>query len=404
MINHTIYKLILLFLYMKIKSVSAKTTLDSRNEKTISVFIKTKSGKTFSASAPNGKSTGKYEAESYKKSLKQDIKRLKQLGNYFDDEVIEKFEDLRRAEDILERHIGANTFFAFESAVLKALADEKKKQVWQIINPKAKKFPRLVGNVVGGGKHTDKKIKPDFQEFLLIPKTKSVQKSFKVLKKAKQKTKTLLQRYDKKFKSEKNDEDAFITSLTDKEVLDVLDQMKLPIGIDVAASELYRRRKYYYRHPMLRRTEEEQFDYLSNLIKNLNLFYVEDAFEQRSFQSFSELLEKFPKKLIVGDDLTVTNPERLEKAIKKKSINAVIIKPNQIGSLLKVKKVCDIAKKNKIKIIFSHRSGETEEDILADIAFGMQADFFKCGITGKEREIKIKRLIKIEDKVKGRKG
>ena len=100
--------------------------------------------------------------------------------------------------------------------------------------------------------------------------------------------------------------------------------------------------------------------------------------------------------MIVGDDLTTTNPERLKKAIKLKSINGIIVKPNQIGSLIKVKEVCEIAKKNNIKTVFSHRSGETEESILADLAFGFQADFLKCGITGDVREVKIKRLVEIE--------
>ena len=104
--------------------------------------------------------------------------------------------------------------------------------------------------------------------------------------------------------------------------------------------------------------------------------------------------------MIAGDDLIVTNMKRLEKAIEMKSINAVIIKPNQNGSLIDVAKVCELAKKNNIKIVFSHRSGETEENILADLAFGFQADFFKCGITGKERVSKINRLIEIEKKMK----
>jgi enolase len=99
---------------------------------------------------------------------------------------------------------------------------------------------------------------------------------------------------------------------------------------------------------------------------------------------------------IVGDDLTTTNPKRLKKAIKEKSINSIIIKPNQIGSLIKVKEVCEIAKKNKINLVFSHRSGETEESILTDLCIGFSGDFLKVGITGKERECKIKRLIEIE--------
>ena len=117
---------------------------------------------------------------------------------------------------------------------------------------------------------------------------------------------------------------------------------------------------------------------------------------EEDFEGFAKLVKKFPKILIVGDDLSVTNYKLLEKAIKMKSINAIIVKPNQTGSLLEVKRVCELAKKNNIKTVFSHRSGETEENILADLAFGFEADFLKCGIDGKEREAKLKRLIEIE--------
>ncbi len=102
----------------------------------------------------------------------------------------------------------------------------------------------------------------------------------------------------------------------------------------------------------------------------------------------------------MGDDLTATNEKRLKKAVEEKSINSIIVKPNQNGSLLEVKEICESARKHGIKIVFSHRSGETMENILADLAFGFQADFFKCGITGKEREAKIKRLIAIEKKIR----
>ena len=136
------------------------------------------------------------------------------------------------------------------------------------------------------------------------------------------------------------------------------------------------------------------------MIKNFNLVYVEDAFGEEEFESFAKLLKIFPNCLIVGDDLTVTNCKRLKKAIEQKSINGIIVKPNQCGSLLEVKRVCELAKKNGIKIVFSHRSGETNESILADLAFGFQADFFKCGITGSERISKINRLIEIGKSLK----
>ncbi len=393
---------------MKIKGVSAKAILDSRKEKTILVSVETNVG-SFSASSPNGKSKGKHEKKLYKKNLKEDIKTIKKFSDYFSDEVLEKFDDLRRVEDIVDGHVGANTLFALESAVLKAMAKENKKQVWEIIDfphdffSKAntlkgtRRPPRLVGNCVGGGKHSLSSRKPDFQEFLLIPNLKSVKENFEKNKKLKQEIQNFLKKQDKNFNDKKNDENAWMTFLNEKQVLEVLKKIGISIGLDVAGSSFFKRKKYHYKNPMLDRTPEEQSGYLANLIKNFNLFYIEDAFDEEDFESHAKLLKKFPDSLIVGDDLVVTSAKRLKKAIKEKSINAVIVKPNQCGSLLEVKRVCELAKENNIKIVFSHRSGETKENILADLAFGFQADFFKCGIDGKEREAKLKRLIEIEE-------
>lgn len=386
---------------MQIKEVIAKTIKDSRGDDTIEVTIKTDVGK-FSASAPQGKSTGKYEAKPYKKSLNEDVKILKKFSDYFSEEILDEFNDLKRIEDIVEGHIGANSLVALEYASLKAIAKEQKKEVWQIINPAAKKSPRLVGNCVGGGKHS-KLIsgrKPDFQEFLLIPDFNTVEKCLKENQRFKSETESLLIEKDKKFKRTKNDEDAWMTSLNEKEVFEVLSKLGVPLGVDVASSSFYKRKKYHYDNPMLKRDPEEQLGYLSNLIKNFRLFYIEDPFDEEDFESFSKLLKKFPNSLIVGDDLTVTNSKRLEKAISMKSINGIIVKPNQCGSLLEVKRVVELAKENNIKLIFSHRSGETNESLLADLAFGFGADFFKCGITGKERLVKINRLIEIEKSLK----
>ncbi len=379
-----------------VKSVSAKKILDSRGEKTILVSIRTDAGE-FSASAPTGKSTGKFEAKPYRKNLEDDIATLKKFSEYFSKEIIEKFDDLQRVEDTIDGHIGANTSFALESAILKALAKEQKKQIWELINPDAKHFPRLVGNCIGGGKHSQTSgKKPDFQEFLLIPETDNIDKAFSIMKAAKEQVAQMLKRGDSNFTGKKNDENAWITSLTDKDVLDLLNKLNIPLGIDAASSTFFKRKKYLYNNPIFKRTDEEQFYYISNMIDNFDLFYIEDPFDEEDFKSFARLKKKFPGKLIVGDDLTTTNYKRLSEAIKNKSINALIVKPNQIGFLSEVKLVCKLAKDNDVKIVFSHRSGETEENILADLAFGFQADFLKCGITGKERESKIKRLIEIQ--------
>ena len=384
-----------------ISSVSAKHILDSRGEKTILVSVKTNAG-TFSASAPNGKSTGKYEVSPYKNSLEKDIETLKKFKDYFSDEALDSFNDLRRIEDIVEGHVGANSLFALESAILKAIAKERKEEVWQLINPNAKNFPRLVGNCVEGGKHSKgvNGKKPDFQEFLFVPKTKTVKEAFELNKKLREKVGVEIKKIDENFKGGNTDEKGWTTSLNEKEVFEILKNQGTPFGTDVAASSFFKRKKYHYQNPMLDRTKDEQSFYMSSLVKNFNLFYMEDPFEEEDFASFTALLKKYPNTLIVGDDLTVTNIKRLEKAIEMKSINAIIVKPNQNGSLIQVKSICELAKKKNIKIVFSHRSGETEENILADLAFGFQADFFKCGITGKERESKIKRLIEIEKKLK----
>ncbi len=386
---------------MIIKDVEAKSIKDSRGNNTIKIFIKTNVGR-FSASAPNGKSKGKNEAKPYKKSLEEDIKKVGQFSEYFSEEYLEKFEDLRRIEDIIQKDVGANTLVAFEFAALKAMAKEQKKEIWQIVNPEAKKIPRLVGNCIGGGLHSEetKEKRPDFQEFLLIPESKSAIKSFEINKIAKKDVELDLKKIDEHFASKKNDENAWRTSLDDKRVLEILFKTGIPLGLDVAASSFHKRKKYYYENPKLDRTKEEQIGYLSNLIKNFDIFYIEDAFGEEDFESFALLLKKFPNKLIVGDDLTVTNYKRLEKAIEMKAVNALIVKPNQNGSLLEVKRVVELAKENNIKIIFSHRSGETDETILADLAFGFQAEFFKSGTEGDVRVKKIKRLIEIEKSIK----
>ena len=386
---------------MIIKEVNAKAIKDSRGDKTIEVSIKTDVG-LFKASAPQGKSSGKYEVKPYKKNVDEDIKTLKKFSDYFSEDIIDQFADLKIIEDILDGHVGGNSVLALHYAALKALAQEHKKEVWQIVNPDLDKskssFPILVQNCIGGGKHSENSgaKNPDFQEFLLISQIKFPKLAWEKNKEFQKQIEIDIKFLDKNFSHKKNDENAWITSLNEKQIFDLLLKSKTPFGTDVASSSFFKRKKYHYLNPMLDRTPEEQLFYISNLIKNYSLFYVEDPFEENDFESHSKLLKKFPETLIVGDDLIVTNHRRLKKSIENKSVNAIIVKPNQCGSLIEVKRVCELAKKHNIKLVFSHRSGETHEDILADLAFAFQADFLKIGITGKERESKIKRLIEIE--------
>jgi len=387
---------------MKIKEVNGRVILDSRKEKTIEVLVKSDSG-IFSASSPSGKSKGKYEKASFIKSVEEDIAKIKDFN--FDFEINE-FKDLVKVEEVAREKIGANSLFALETAILKALSLEQGKELWQIINDKARKMPYPVGNCIGGGLHTTSLnfLKPDFQEFLVIPKTDIIESVFLMNKAWEISSKRLRLR---KSLGSLNDENAWSTSLSNEEVLDVLDKTreeleevgKVEIGVDIAASTFYTGLVYNYKNPIKRLKSEEQLAYIKNLIEKFRLGYVEDAFNEEDFNSFAELRKDIIKEracLIVGDDLIVSQLDRLKKALIKKAVNAIIVKPNQSGSLMEIKKLVDLAKKYEIITIMSHRSGETLDYSIADLAFGFSCDFVKFGVKGKEREIKLNRLIEIE--------
>ncbi|MEK6892685.1 MAG: hypothetical protein AABX07_00610 [Nanoarchaeota archaeon] len=377
---------------MQIKEVSARKIKDSRGEETIEVSVNG-----CKASSPSGKSKGKYETPSYFQSLDWNIQAIKKL---FIKTEINSFSDLEKVEESIAylcdfesaKQFGANALFALESAILKALAKSQKKELWQIINEKAKKTPIPVGNAIGGGMHSLKfEEHPAFQEFLLIPKSRSAKENVKIMR-------NIYNKIGKSLKlKQKNDEGAWQCTLNEEEILEVLSKFneQTNLGIDVAASSFFKNNLYNYNELSLGRID--QIKYINKLMERYNLVYVEDAIEEEDFEGFSNINKE---KLVVGDDLTATNISRLQRAITNKSINAIIIKPNQNGSLIELKKIFDICKKNKIKTILSHRSGETMDSALADYAFGFQADYIKCGIATKWREVKLKRLIEIEKSLK----
>lgn len=385
---------------MRIKEAIARIILDSRKEKTIEVSVNG-----CATSAPEGKSKGKHEKLRYIRSLENDVRDIK---NFKLDFEINNFEDLEKVEEIVKGKIGANALFALEASILKALAKEKGIELWQLLNKDAEKFPRLLSNIIGGGAHSSGK-KPDFQEFLVTcnhnPSVNEV-----VNRDVYNEAGKILKELDSK-DIMTNDENAWQTSFSNEQVLEIMSEvredafeetgMHVDIGIDIAASQLFKNGKYLYANGKAARSKKEQIIYVADLIAKYNLFYVEDPLHEEDFDGFSKLLKITKGKcLICGDDLIVTNLGRLKKAIKMKSINAVIIKPNQIGSLLEVKKVIDLCRENKIFTIMSHRSGETLDDTIADLAFAWQCDFIKIPVIGEERLAKVKRLIEIENSIK----
>ena len=372
------------------KSLYAKKIKDSRNEETIEDSLNGQK-----ASSPRGKSTGKYENPPYKNSIDWNINAINSLKIPFE---ILSFADLSRLEEFITsqfnlknaKEFGANTLFALESAILKALAKSQNKELWQIINSNAKKISIPIGNAIGGGLHSHAENHPVFQEFLIIPKLISIKENYKIMKE-------VYNSLGKKLNSKKiNDEGAWECEFEEEDILDLLLLHNINIGIDLASSSFYKNNKNNYKNKSL--SKKEQINYINSLIKKYNLFYIEDPLQEEDFKSFSKI-KKSPSSLVAGDDLTATQIPRLNKAIKEKSINAIIIKPNQNGSLIEVQEIFNICKKHNIKTILSHRSGETLDSALADYAFAFQADFIKCGIATKWREAKLNRLIEIEKSI-----
>jgi len=402
---------------MLIKKINAKSIRDSRGERTIQVIIKTSKGK-FKTSAPAGASRGKHEVRQYLGSLDGDIgvvrnldvEKINKLG-------LKRFNDLKKVEKIVGNKIGGNSLFALEASLLKAMAKEQGKELWDFLGGNNKRKIRSVGNSVGGGLHARgiEGKKPDFQEFLFIANGKTFAECVKINKLAYKIIGKLLKA------KKRGDEGAWETNQSTEIILGLMSKIrqkmgrhKIDIGLDVAASSFYKNHKYYpenkkfsgpqtskkqevyvYKNPYQKMSKSEQIDYIHYLATNYDVLYVEDGLDENDFSGFAELRRKCKRSLIVGDDLTVTNPERLKKAIRMRSVNAVIVKPNQIGSLIIMKKVIDLCKQYKIKTIISHRSGETMDNTIADLGVGWNVDFIKTGIYGKVRESKLKRLIKI---------
>ena len=376
---------------MFIQEIKPKIIRDSRGEKTIFIFLKTDKGN-FECSAPAGKSTGSHEVVSYhKEGIKKSLELLKEFCKtlYYKNFLIRIFDDLIQLDILIDKFeknfgkMGGNVRYVLHGVFLKAIAKDNSKELWQFIHDDIYgknsliKFPMPVGNCIGGGLHSKliNKKRPDFQEFLLIPYEESFAKAITKNIRAYEYAKTILK------SKYKNDESAWRTDKSNEEVLFVLMQLSqkydLRIGLDIAAVSFFNEGYYNYKNKKLKRDRLDQIDYISRLIKKYDLFYVEDPLDEEDFSGFKQILSSVQSRntLIVGDDLTTTNVDRLKRALRSKSINSIIIKPNQIGSLIEVKKVVKICKEKNIKMIFSHRSGETMDDILADYVIGFGGDF-----------------------------
>jgi enolase len=372
-----------------IKDIILSEIYNSCKDKTIKVSIKTEKG-IFSASPPSGTSTGKYEAKTLGiEEIKKNFPKVKKKFIGREEKKVDKI-----IEKIGIEKIGSNLSLALSIAAIISIT---KNNVYKFFKKEAESFPYPLGNTIGGGAHSGYLSE---QEFLILPiKAKTINEAVKTnLSIWKEIGKTL-----KPFIIGRNRENAWICKLNDLKSLETLSDIAkdfgVRIGIDFAANNIYKDGRYYYRHPDRNFSPENQLEFVLDLIKNYKLAYIEDPFIENDFEHFAELTKK-AKCLVAGDDLFATQSSRLKLGIKKKAANTIIIKPNQTGTVSRTLETVKIAKKANYVTVVSHRSCETNDSFIADLAVGIDCPIIKCAIYGKEREAKFKRLEEIWNKTK----
>ncbi len=398
---------------MKVSSLSARPILDSRGQWTVEVTLTLQNGIRAIASVPQGKSTGATEARALPAAT-----AVRNINTTIATRIIHKdFLDQAAVDEFLVRldgtssksRLGANAILAVSIAFLRATARTKKVPLWKHVrdeygiwvDPTATALhPRLFMNVVNGGLHAGNNL--HFQEYLIVPKCRTFRESVDVgaaiyhalgvaLVKAKGRGASNLGDEGGFAPNFKNDLEPFLMlrAVAKKLKLD----KKIDFGIDAAATDVKGL------------TRQQLNNTYKKLIKEYSPLYIEDPFSENDFKNFAAFMagnvgsgvNVRSKLWIAGDDLTTTNTDRMEMAYAKKSVNAVIIKPNQIGTVTETLNAVRLAREYRWAVVVSHRSGETNDDFIADLAFGVAADGFKLGAPARgERVAKYNRLLEIE--------
>ena len=389
---------------MKIKSIKAIKVLNSRGDFTLEVIVSTDKcqGRTL---VPSGASTGKYEAVELKdldkaiQNIKKIEKKLKGV-NVTEQKKIDKIMiELDGTPN--KSKLGANAILGVSLAVARCAAKEKKISLYQYLGS-GRSFPIPYANVINGGKHAGNKL--PVQEFMIVPyKAKSFLEATEMVSRTYHILKELIKKEYGFSAINVGDEGGFAPPITKTEdALDLLVKAigdagyksKMKIALDVAASELFSNNKYKL-HKVF--DKGELIKYYLKLIKKYPIISIEDPFDQDDFLPWF-LLKQKTKIQIVGDDLLVSNIERIQMATDKKLCNCLLLKVNQIGTLTEAMNAVKLAKKNKWSIMVSHRSGETEDSFIADLAVAINCKQIKLGAPARgERTAKYNRLLEIEN-------
>ena len=306
-------------------------------------------------------------------------------------------------------NLGGNAIIGVSIACAKVAAKVSSLETFEYLRTLAeikpsRRAPYLFMNLLEGGKHTSNTL--SFQEYHIVPDVENVSEAIEIGIKIQNSLKEIISKELGEESLVLGDEGGFAPRVSDiRKPLEFLAkaikrnnlEQKVRLALDVAASSFFSGGKYKIDSKEV--SKEELLEIYDSLIKEFDLFSIEDPFEEEDFESFKKLKENCRNLFVVGDDLTVTNALLLQKAIEKGSINAIIIKPNQIGTLTETLETMKLAREHEIELIISHRSGETDDDFIADLAYAFGCFGLKAGSPQKaERMIKYKRLIQIQNK------
>jgi enolase len=407
----------------KITKVLGRQVFDSRGNPTVEAEVHLNDKTKASAIVPSGASTGTFEAYELRdknknyflgKSVLKAVKNINTLIN----KNLKNFKvgNQKKIDQILlnldgtdnKKKLGANALLAVSLAAIKAAASSKKKELYQHLG---KKFllPKPLVNIINGGAHADNNLR--IQEFMIRPDSAknfmdAMEKSFLVI----QNLKKILQ--SKNLLTNVGDEGGFAPSIESNEealemIIDAIEKSKLKPGkdinicLDVAANELLNDQGKYSLNSSESISVEESINYYKKLVSSYPIKSIEDPFAENDWDAWKKLTKEIGQNVqIVGDDLFVTNFTRLKRGIEEKSANSILIKVNQIGTLTETLNVIELAKKNNFSTIISHRSGDTEDTFIADLAVATQSTQIKTGsLARSERVAKYNRLLRIEEQL-----
>lgn len=402
---------------MKITDLKARICYNSRGEKSIEVDVIIDDKYIGRAASPSGASTGKHEAISFPKNVEDSLSLLLSNKNRFigldpskEDIIYQALKSIDNTDNY--SIIGGSIAYAVSIAAADSASKALSLPLFQLIgkslnNNTDYKFPYPLGNVLGGGAHAGPGT-PDIQEFLIVPVgARSIRDALEINFRIHKAVREAIKKRDKDFTFGRGDEGAWAPKMNNEEAIKVVEEAikdsgyvfrkDVAIGIDFASSSLWKDPFYIYARSDKKRDKKEQIEYVSALIRDYKLIYAEDPVHEEAFDDMRELTSRFPDVYITGDDLLVTNKERLRRAIEEKSCNAAILKVNQAGSLYDAILFAGHANRNNIRIITSHRSGESIDAHIAHIAIATNSKMLKAGIVGGERIAKLNELIRINE-------